>query len=56
MIFMFSVTLSALGTLIYTNFIINNYVLSIISVLLFTLLIMGIKAYGILVNRNGKIE
>ena len=55
MIFMFSVTLTALGTLIYTNFIISNYILSIISVLLFSLAIMlGIKAYGILINGSGK--
>jgi len=51
MIFMFTVTLTALGMLIYTNFVINNYVLSVISILLFTLaVILGIKAYGILVN------
>jgi len=51
MIFMFAVTLTALGMLIYQNFIINNYTLSIISVLLFTLaILLGIKAYSILVN------
>lgn len=55
MIFMFAVTLTALGMLIYTNFVVSNYVLSVISVLLFILAIMlGIKAYGILVNGNGK--
>jgi len=55
MIFMFAVTLTALGMLIYTNFIISNYVLSVISILLFTLAVMlGIKAYGILVNGSGK--
>ncbi len=53
MIFMFAVTLTALGTLIYQNFIINNYSLAIISVLLFALSIMlGIKAYGALMNGN----
>ncbi|MBK9099081.1 MAG: carbon starvation protein A [bacterium] len=51
MIFMFAVTLTALGTLIYQNFIINNYSLAIISVLLFALSVMlGIKAYGVLIN------
>ncbi len=51
MIFMFAVTLTALGMLIYQNFIINNYPLSIISVLLFTLaVLLGIKAYNVLVN------
>lgn len=53
MIFMFAVTLTALGTLIYQNFIINNYSLAIISVLLFALsVILGIKAYGVLMNGN----
>jgi carbon starvation protein len=51
MIFMFAVTLTALGMLIYQNFIIDNYTLSIISVLLFTLaVLLGIKAYNVLVN------
>ena len=51
MIFMFAVTLTALGTLVYQNFIINNYALSIISILLFALSVMlGIKAYGVLAN------
>jgi carbon starvation protein len=55
MIFMFSVTLTALGMLIYTNFIVSNYFLSVISILLFTLsVILGIKAYGILVNGSRK--
>ncbi len=56
MIFMFTVTLTALGMLIYQNFLINNYTLSIISVLLFTLaVLLGVKAYGVLVNgRNIK--
>ena len=45
MIFMFAVTLTALGMLIYTNFTATNYTLSIISVLLFTLaVLLGIKA------------
>jgi carbon starvation protein len=51
MIFMFAVTLTALGTLIYQNFIISNYSLAIISVLLFALSVMlGIKAYSVLIN------
>ncbi len=51
MIFMFTVTLTALGMLIYQNFIIDNYTFSIISVLLFTLaILLGIKAYSVLVN------
>jgi len=51
LIFMFIVTLTSLCMLIYTNFVIHNYVLSVISILLFTLaVILGIKAYGILVN------
>lgn len=54
MIFMFAVTLTALAMLVYQNFIINNYTLSIISILLFSLAVMlGLKAYGVLVN--GKI-
>jgi len=51
MLFMFSVTLTALGMLIYQNFVINNFVLSIISTLLFILsVILGIKAYRVLIN------
>jgi carbon starvation protein len=51
MIFMFAVTLTALGMLVYQNFVINNYTLSIISILLFTLaVLLGIKAYKVLVN------
>jgi len=51
MIFMFAVTLTALGMLIYTNFITSNYTLSIISILLFTLaVLLGIKAYSVLTN------
>ena len=51
MLFMFAVTLTALGMLIYQNFVINNYTLSLISVLLFTLaVLLGIKAYNVLVN------
>ncbi len=57
MIFMFAVTLSALGMLIYQNFIINNYTLSIISVLLFSLaIILGIKAYSVLINGKAIIN
>jgi carbon starvation protein len=51
MIFMFAVTLTALGMLIYTNFIATNYTLSIISILLFTLaVLLGIKSYNVLSN------
>jgi carbon starvation protein len=51
MVFMFAVTLTALGMLIYTNFIASNYTLSVISILLFTLaVLLGIKAYGVLIN------
>lgn len=51
MIFMFAVTLTALAMLVYQNFIINNYTLSIISILLFSLaILLGIKAYGVLTN------
>lgn len=51
MIFMFAVTLTALGMLIYTNFIASNYTLSVISILLFTLaVLLGIKAYSVLIN------
>ncbi len=52
MLFMFAVTLTALATLFYTNlFYYNNIVLSIISILLFLLaILLGIKAYGVLIN------
>ena len=51
MLFMFAVTLTALGTLVYQNFIINNYALAVISTLLFALsVLLGIKAYGVLMN------
>lgn len=51
MLFMFAVTLTALGMLIYTNFIATNYTLSVISILLFTLAVMlGSKAYSVLIN------
>jgi carbon starvation protein len=51
MLFMFAVTLTALGMLIYTNFISTNYTLSIISILLFILaVLLGIKSYSILSN------
>ena len=51
MIFMFAVTLTALAMLIYQNFVIDNYTLSIISILLFTLaVLLGIKAYNVLLN------
>ncbi len=51
MLFMFSVTLTALGMLIYNNFISNNLILALISVLLFILaVLLGLKAYQVLVN------
>lgn len=50
MLFMFSVTLTSLGMLVYQNFIIRNFTLSLISFLLFLLaIILGIKAYKVLV-------
>jgi len=53
MIFMFAVTLTALGMLVYQNFLIDNYALAVISILLFVLsILLGVKAYGVL--RNGK--
>jgi carbon starvation protein len=57
MIFMFAVTLTALGMLIYTNFVATNYALSIISILLFTLaVLLGIKAYTVLTNGKELIK
>lgn len=57
MIFMFAVTLTALGMLIYTNFIALNYTLAIISILLFILaVLLGIKAYGVLTNGKQLIK
>ena len=51
MLFMFAVTLTALGMLVYQNFIATNYTLSIISVILFTLaVLLGIKAHSVLAN------
>ncbi len=56
MLFMFSVTLTALGMLIYTNFISSNFILSFISMLLFILaVLLGIRAYQVIVN-GGKIS
>jgi carbon starvation protein len=55
MIFMFSVTLTALGMLFYTNISNDNYVLSFISVLLFLLaILLGIKSYSVLLNKKPK--
>lgn len=51
MIFMFSVTLTSIGTLIYINFINQRVVLSFIAALLFILaVLLGVKAYQILMN------
>jgi carbon starvation protein len=53
MIFMFAVTLTALGMLVYQNFLINNYALTIISIMLFALsVLLGVKAYSVLVKRQ----
>jgi carbon starvation protein len=55
MIFMFSVTLTALGMLFYNNISNDNYVLSFISVLLFLLaILLGIKSYSVLLNKKPK--
>ncbi|HOI31014.1 MAG TPA: carbon starvation protein A [Melioribacteraceae bacterium] len=55
MIFMFAVTLTALATLFYTNINSNNYVLSLISVLLFVLaLILVYQAYMVLRKNNSE--
>jgi carbon starvation protein len=57
MIFMFAVTLTALGMLIYTNFSSANYTLFVISILLFTLaILLGIKAYSVLTNGKELIK
>lgn len=53
MIFMFSVTLTALAMLIYSNFVAHHYVLSFISTLLFVLAcLLGIKAFQILTENK----
>ncbi len=55
MIFMFGVTLTALGMLFYTNISNDNYVLSFISVLLFLLaILLGIKSYLVLLHKRPK--
>lgn len=55
-LFMFSVTLTSLGTLIYTNFVAHHYVLSFISFLLFVLaILLGIKGYQVLANNKQQI-
>jgi carbon starvation protein len=55
MIFMFSVTLTALGMLFYTNISNDNYVLSFISVLLFLLaILLGLKSYSVLIHKRPK--
>jgi carbon starvation protein len=56
MLFMFAVTMTALVTLFYSNISNENYVLSIISVLLLVLaVILGIQAYQVL-RKNGQTE
>jgi carbon starvation protein len=57
MLFMFSVTLTALGMLIYSNFIMKQYVLSFISFLLFSLaILLGIKGHYVLTNNRYQIK
>jgi carbon starvation protein len=52
MLFMFSITLTALVMLFYQNIFVNvNYVLAFFSIVLFLLaILLGIKAYGVLLN------
>lgn len=57
MLFMFAVTLTSLGMLIYTNFVGTNYTLAVISALLFALaVLLGIKAYSVLTNNKEIIK
>lgn len=57
MIFMFTVTLTALLTLFYTNIQNNNYTLSVISVLLFVLaIVLAFQAYKVLRHNGKEIE
>jgi carbon starvation protein len=57
MIFMFAVTLTALITLFYTNILNNNYILSVVSVLLFVLaVILALQAYRVLRQNNKEVE
>ena len=52
-IFMFAVTLTALGMLIYQNLFLSNYTLSVISILLFSLsIILAINAYSVLYGKK----
>lgn len=52
MLFMFSITLTALVMLFFQNIFVNvNYVLALFSIVLFLLaILLGIKAYGVLLN------
>lgn len=53
MLFMFAVTLTALGTLIFQNYLLNNFALAVISLLLFALsLLLGFRAYKVLTNNQ----
>jgi carbon starvation protein len=57
MIFMFAVTLTALGMLVYQNFLISNYALAVISIMLFALsVLLGVKAYSVLTNGKELIK
>lgn len=52
-LFMFAVTLTALGMLIYQNLFLSNYTLSVISILLFSLsIILAINAYSVLYDKK----
>lgn len=56
MLFMFAVTLTSLVTLVYSNLLLQNFTLTIISLLLFILaVILSSQAYQVL-RRNGKEE
>jgi len=55
-LFMFAVTLTSLGTLIYTNLVTNHFILSFISFLLFLLaVLLGIKGYQVLTNNKNRV-
>ena len=55
-LFMFAVTLTSLGTLIYTNLVTNHFILSFISFLLFLLaVLLGIKGHQVLTNNKHRV-
>lgn len=56
MVFMFLVTFTALAILIYSNMVINNYTLSIISIFLFILaLLLAYQAYAVLRKNRSEV-